>query len=84
MKIANGGRKKRGTTKNINFDEQIDGGGGGGIRDGAMKEGREAFSNGCAMVESRGAWSGWRKAELMIFTWGRMDGEMMRRVHGDQ
>lgn len=32
----------------------------------------------------RGAWSGWRKAELMIFTWGRMDGEMMRRVHGDQ
>lgn len=43
MKIANGGRKKRGTTKNINFDEQIDGGGGGDIRDGAMKEGREAF-----------------------------------------
>lgn len=32
----------------------------------------------------RGVWSGWRKAELMIFTWRRMDGEMMSRVHGDQ
>lgn len=30
----------------------------------------------------RNVWSGWRKAELMIFTWRGMDGEMMSWVQG--
>lgn len=52
MKITNGGWKKRGAAK-INFDEQIDGGRGGGMKDGMVEE--ETHSSDCAMAESKEA-----------------------------
>lgn len=54
MTIASGGRKNGGMTKNLNFDGWIDGGRGGGVKDGAMEEGRETSQNGCATAESKG------------------------------
>lgn len=53
MKITNGGWKKRGATKIINFDEKIDGGRGGGMKDRVVTVGGEAFKNDCAMVKSK-------------------------------